>query len=92
MDSLCVFAVNSGTEPVECSYGFQGVAGAVRETGAETLCDTLDARQRDVMNHWEAPDRVRIVSTPPPHGHALLPALSVTAIEYRVDRAGAVQH
>jgi hypothetical protein len=45
------------------------------------LCDTLDARQRDVMNHWEAPDRVKIISQPPLRNPLLLPALSATAIE-----------
>ena len=79
--SLCLFAVNPGTEPVELSYRFDGFAGPVHETGAEALRDTLDARQRDVMNHWEAPDRVKIVPQAPPHDHAVLPALSATAVE-----------
>jgi alpha-L-arabinofuranosidase len=79
--SLCLFALNPGTEPVKFSYRFDGFAGAVRETYGEVLCDTLDARQRDVMNHWEAPDRVRIVPQGPPRNQAILPALSATAIE-----------
>ena len=79
--SLCLFVVNPGTEPVEFAYRFDGFVGTVRETGAEVLCDTLDARQRDVMNHWEAPDRVKLHSRPPPPSHTLLPALSATAID-----------
>jgi alpha-L-arabinofuranosidase len=79
--SLCLFALNPGTEPVEFSYRFDGIAGTVREVSAEVLCDTLDARQRDVMNHWEAPDRVKIVSHAPPHSPMVLPALSAAAIE-----------
>jgi alpha-L-arabinofuranosidase len=79
--SLCLFAVNPGTEPVEFSYRFDGFAESAQETNAEALCDTLDARQRDVMNHWEAPDRVKIVPQPPPQSRVLVPALSVTAIE-----------
>jgi alpha-L-arabinofuranosidase len=82
--SLCLFALNPGTEPVEFSYRFDGFAGTVREASAEVLCDTLDARQRDVMNHWEAPDRVKIVSQAAPHSPMVLPALSATAIEFRV--------
>jgi hypothetical protein len=79
--SLCLFAVNPGTEPVEFSYRFDGFADSAQETSAEALCDTLDARQRDVMNHWEAPDRAKIVPQPPPQSRALVPALSATAIE-----------
>ena len=82
--SLCLFALNPGTEPVEFSYRFDGFAGAAREVGAEVLCDTLDARQRDVMNHWEAPDRVRTVSQAPPHNQVVLPALSVATIEFEI--------
>ncbi len=79
--SACLFAVNAGTEPVELTYRFDGSA---REAGAEAVCDTLDARQRDGMNHWEAPDRVRIVAQPTDHDKAVLPALSATAIEFSV--------
>jgi len=82
--TLCLFALNPGTEPVELTYRFEGFAGAVRETSADILCDTLDARQRDVMNHWEAPERVRIASQAPPHNSAVIPALSVTAVECEV--------
>jgi hypothetical protein len=78
--SLCLFAINPGTEPVELSYRFDGFARAVHEASAEVLCDTLDARQRDVMNHWEAPGRVKIVAQAL-HNPVLLPALSATAIE-----------
>ncbi|MGD0260116.1 MAG: alpha-L-arabinofuranosidase C-terminal domain-containing protein [Verrucomicrobiota bacterium] len=82
--SLCLFAVNPGTAPVEFSYRFDGFVGAVRAASAEVSCDTLDARQRDVMNHWEAPDRVKTVSQAPPQNPVILPALSATAIECEV--------
>ena len=81
--ALCLFALNPGTEPVEFSYRFDGFAGAVHEASAEVLCDTLDARQRDVMNHWEAPGRVKIVDQAL-QNPVLLPALSATAIECKV--------
>src|ERR1035438_9222016 len=32
--SLCLFALNPSTEPVECSYRFDGFAGAVHEASA----------------------------------------------------------
>jgi len=79
--SVCLFVVNPGTGPVECSYRFDGFAGPVHEVSAEALCDTLDARQPDVMNHWEAPDRVKIVPLPTPQGRTVVPALSTMAIE-----------
>jgi alpha-N-arabinofuranosidase len=83
--TLCLFAVNPGTEPVGFSYRFDGFAGSVQEASAEALCDSLDARQRDVMNHWEAPDRVRIVPQTLAHTQVRLPALSATAIEVRTN-------
>jgi alpha-N-arabinofuranosidase len=76
-----VFAVNSRTEPVACSVGFDGWHGAARLVSAEALCDTLDAREPDVMNHWNAPDRVRIIPLSPAENKLVLPALSATAIE-----------
>jgi hypothetical protein len=81
---LCLFALNPGTKPVELTYRFDGFAGTVREVSAEVLCDTLDARQRDVMNHWVAPGRVKIVPLAPPHNQVFLPALSAMAIECEI--------
>ena len=60
-----VFAVNSRSEPVACSLDLGGWDGAARLVSAEALCDMLDARQPDVMNHWNAPDRVKIIALPP---------------------------
>jgi alpha-N-arabinofuranosidase len=76
-----IFAVNSRNEPLACSLGFDGWDGAVRLVSAEALCDTLDAREPDVMNHWNAPDRVRIIPLSPAENKLVLPALSATAIE-----------
>jgi alpha-N-arabinofuranosidase len=76
-----VFAVNSRSEPVACSFGFDGWHGAARLVSAEALCDTLDAREPDVMNHWNAPDRVKVIPLSPAENKLVLPALSATAIE-----------
>jgi hypothetical protein len=46
----------------------------------ETVCDTHDSRQPDVMNHWETPNRVQTVSHKLTSGKVTLPALSVSAI------------
>jgi alpha-L-arabinofuranosidase len=79
-----IFAVNSRSEPVACSFGFGGWDGAVRLVSAEALCDTLDARQPDVMNHWNAPDRVKTIPLSPTENRIVLPALSAAAIECKV--------
>ncbi|PWU14664.1 MAG: hypothetical protein C5B50_16810 [Verrucomicrobia bacterium] len=81
--SLCLFAINSSTEPVILSTHFDGFSKPIRPARCETLCDRLDARQPDVMNHWEAPERVRIASTSKPlQNQIVVPALSATAIEF----------
>ena len=79
-----IFAVNSRSEPVACSFGFDGWDGAARLESAEALCDTLDARQPDVMNHWNAPDRVKTIPLSPAENRIVLPALSAAAIECKV--------
>ena len=43
-----------------------------------------DARQPDVMNHWNAPDRAGIVPLALEADGVVLPALSATAIECEV--------
>jgi alpha-L-arabinofuranosidase len=79
--SAVIFAVNSRSEPVAFSFGFDGWDGAAHLASAEALCDTLDAREPDVMNHWNAPDRVRIIPLSPTENSVVLPALSAAAIE-----------
>ncbi len=76
-----LFAVNSSTQPVKASFEFSNFAQPMRISGAEAVCDTLDARQPDVMNHWNALDRVstRPLETKPKE--IVVPALSAVAIE-----------
>ena len=76
-----LFAVNSRSEPVECSFGFDAWADGASIVSAEALCDTLDARQPDVMNHWSAPERVKIIPLSFVQNKLVLPALSAAAIE-----------
>jgi hypothetical protein len=83
-NSGAIFAVNPKPEPVECSLQFAGFSGAVRLTKAETVGDTLDARQPEIMNHWASPDRIKIMSMPLSTGPIALPAFSVTAIEWKM--------
>jgi len=80
--SVALFAVNAQPEPVEFSAGFEGFGGALRSVKAEAVCDTLNAGQPDVRNHWNAPERVRTVPLAPAPDKITLPGLSATAIEW----------
>ena len=79
-----VFAVNSQSEPVACSLDLGGWDSAARVVSVEALCDTLDARQPDVMNHWNAPDRVKTIPLSAAENKVVLPAFSAAAIECAV--------
>jgi hypothetical protein len=71
---------------LECSFEFAGFDGPLHAVKVEALCDTLNARQPEVMNHWETPDRIKIIELAP-SDKVVLPPLSVTAIEYDVTAA-----
>jgi alpha-L-arabinofuranosidase len=79
---VCVFVVNSNREPVNLSLDLTEIDAAFTPLDVETLCDTLDMRQPDVMNHWARADRVRTVKRKPRRSEVSLPALSVSAISY----------
>jgi alpha-L-arabinofuranosidase len=78
---VCLFAVNTRREPVALSLDLAELGGPFAPLGAETVRDTLDQRQPDVMNHWSAATRVRTVDLPVAGNTVTLPALSVSAIE-----------
>jgi alpha-L-arabinofuranosidase len=80
-NSVVLFAVNPKPEPVALSVGFRGFAGSLHLGKAEAVCDTLNAGQPDIMNHWESPERVKIVPLPLNETVAV-PSLSATALEY----------
>ena len=79
--ALVLFAVNSTGEPVKVSLEFSGFATSLRVTSAEAVCDTLDARQPDVMNHWDAPSRVAILPLKVGEHEVVIPAFSASAVE-----------
>jgi alpha-L-arabinofuranosidase len=79
--SVAIFVVNSRTRPADWSFDLDGFNSTIWTIKAETLCDTLNIHQPDAMNHWEAPDRIRIVSLPASPRDITLPPLSVTVIE-----------
>lgn len=78
--SATIFVVNPKTQSVELSCRFDDPETSLRAVAAETVCDTEDARQTDVMNHWQAPTRIRTVPLPVSDDKIVLPALSATAI------------
>ncbi|HXP61105.1 MAG TPA: alpha-L-arabinofuranosidase C-terminal domain-containing protein [Dongiaceae bacterium] len=80
--SVVLFAVNARPGPVEFSAAFNGFGRAVRPVKAEAVCDPLMAGQPDVMNHWNAPERVTLVPLSPAPDKLVLPGLSATAIEF----------
>jgi len=77
-----VFVINPRAEPNECSFEFTGFSGSVRFTKAEILGDTLEARQSEIMNHWDNPGRIKIMPRSVSTGHITTPPFSVTAIEW----------
>jgi alpha-N-arabinofuranosidase len=79
--SLAVFCVNSSDEPMERSIQPEGFASSFHILAAEALCDTEDARQPDIVNHWDSPGRVKTIPVRFSQNIASLPAFSVTEIE-----------
>jgi len=78
---LCVFAVNTRTEPAELTLDLSEFGTGFRPLNGEVVCDTEDRHQPDVTNHWAAPDRVRTGELRVSAGKVALPALSASAIE-----------
>ncbi len=79
--AVVIFGVNSGAEPVKASFKFGAFARPIRVAGAEAVCDLLDARQPDVMNHWREPERVITSRLNVGQNAVVFPALSAVAVE-----------
>jgi alpha-N-arabinofuranosidase len=79
--ALVIFGVNSGTEPVKAGFEFAGFPGPVRITSAEAVGDLEDARQPDLVNHWNVPERVSTRSVQISQNEMSFPAFSVVAVE-----------
>jgi hypothetical protein len=77
---VCLFAVNSNREPVDVSLDLAEIGAGYEPVRVDTVCDTLDMGQPDVMNHWALPNRVQTVSRKLTGPKITLPALSVSAI------------
>ncbi len=79
--AITIFAVNYKSEPVNWPLRFDGFEGRARVIRAESVCDQFNMGQPDIMNHWTAPDRIRIRPIPVGATSVTLPPLSATAIE-----------
>jgi len=82
-NAVVLFAVNPKPEWMPVSVTLTGFAKVMHPWKAEAVSDTRNAGQPDVMNHWEAPERVRILSLPITNETVTLPPLSATAIQFR---------
>jgi len=80
-EKVTLFAVNSETRPMPFRLAGEGFEKPLYILSAETVRDTQDAGELDVMNHWAAPDRVKTVTLKTVGDTVVLPPLSVTAIE-----------
>ena len=78
--TVCVFVINTRTEPVSLSLDLAELASGFAPLSATTVHDTRDMRQPDVMNHWATPHRVESVDLKFSGTAFTLPALSATAI------------
>jgi alpha-L-arabinofuranosidase len=83
--SLVLFVVNPTRDPVAFAPGFAGFDPAPHLVSAETVCDVLNLSQPDVENHWQEPERVRMIRLPVTDGAVRLPPLSATALECAAD-------
>ena len=78
--SVMVFAVNPKPEPAQFTLQFQDFGSTLSIRTAESVCDSLNAGQPDVMNHWESPARVKIIALAHTPTTLTLPPLSATAV------------
>jgi len=78
---VTVLAVNTRREPVELRIDLGPWKAGARIAGGECVGDTQDRRQIDVTNGWDRPERVKTMPLRFEGLVAVLPALSVAAVE-----------
>ncbi|MGA2248046.1 MAG: alpha-L-arabinofuranosidase C-terminal domain-containing protein [Verrucomicrobiota bacterium] len=83
--SVVLFAVNPTSDPAQLFPGFAGFDPSLHIVSAQAVCDVLNRRQPDVENHWQEPERVKIISLPFKAGAVELPPFSATAIDCAAD-------
>lgn len=90
--TLALLIVNPQTDPVEQAIDLSAFPEIANEAEAWTLADVADARDPDVMNSFERPERVRVVSGRFDRAARQfvyrVPALSVIVLKIRVGATG----
>jgi hypothetical protein len=81
---MTIFVVNLQAEPVRLSLDWSAWKTPLIPVQGETVCDTLDLRQIDLINSWNAPNRIRTINLPITGDTMILPALSASAIDCRL--------
>lgn len=79
--NLTIFAVNMNKEPMELQLDLSEYGTGFKPKSGQVVCDTLDQRQIEVMNHWSAPERIRTVDLDVTGETITLPAFSAAAIK-----------
>ncbi|MDB6058429.1 MAG: Intracellular exo-alpha-(1-_5)-L-arabinofuranosidase, partial [Verrucomicrobiales bacterium] len=82
-DAVAIFIVNSNADPMSCTLRFERFAEPIQTTSLTTLTDQQAGRQRDVINNWEAPDRVSPTTRSFVGNQVTLAPLSVNVIMCR---------
>jgi alpha-N-arabinofuranosidase len=80
-ERVCVFAVNLGRRPATIRLDLSAYGDTARVRSVDTVADTEDRRQPDVMNHAGGPERVKVVTLKADGNVVTVPALSACAIE-----------
>jgi alpha-N-arabinofuranosidase len=85
--TIALFVVNSASEPQSRTLDLAALAPFERSAKVWTLADTLHSGERDAINDWRRPDRVRTeAGSVPMEGTKLayrFPPLSLTVIEFQ---------
>lgn len=80
-DRLVVFAVNTRKEPVDLQIDLSHWGRDLKIAAGEVVGDTQDRRQVDITNGWDRLERVKAMPLQFKGHTAVLPALSVAAVE-----------
>jgi alpha-N-arabinofuranosidase len=79
--SAAVFCINTSGEPMRWTLRSEGFAAPLRVASCETLHDTEERRQPDIVNHIDFPERIRTTPLAFSENTVELPAFSATAVE-----------
>src|SRR5205807_9367370 len=85
-----LFAVNDNLEPVTRPLDLSPLSSNITKLSVWTLRDTQDATDPDVVNSFDAPERITPVRSEfrmeSARADYRFPALSLTVLKWRIDR------